>query len=708
MLMRESQPDLFLASIPRCGPVVTDGCVTFRVVSQAATAMRLLLYDTVNDTDPVEEIEFDKSNKLGNVWHALLKSSGHGQLYHLQADGPRDPERGLWCDGRARLIDPYARALAGDFQHADDGVLRPPKCVVINDHFDWRGDRCLNHALCDTVIYEMHVRGFTRSPTSRVQYPGTYLGVIEKIPYLKSLGVTAVELMPVHEFPILGIYGTPREHPNYWGYDPIAFFAPHRGYAVGKEPGSQVTEFKQMVRALHDEGIEVILDLVFNHTAEGNEFGPVFSFKGLDNQVYYMTDHDGRYYKNYTGCGNTVNCNHPTVKELIIDCLRHWVIHYHVDGFRFDLAAVLRRHNNGAILSDVSLVDEIASDPYLANTKLIAEAWDAVGTYLVGSFGGKRWTEWNGQYRDGVRRFWRGDSGVLGVLATRLAGSSDLYECNGRAPSCSVNFVTSHDGYTLNDLVSYAYKHNEANGEGNCDGENSNWSHNHGHEGPTNRIEVEELRIRQIKNMLATLMLSHGVPMLVMGDECRRTQLGNNNAYCQDNEVSWFDWRLVRSNRELVRFCRALIKFRLSQPTLRQENFLTGRPHAHDSRPDLSWFDNRGHAVRWDSGEAVLSCLFTRPPADRDPAGVGRDVLLMVNASDRPQEFVFPPSATQSGQWRLFINTASHAPDDVYPGLIGPAPPKSGRQILPSRTLVCYVADPPVPLPGETAADAEG
>ena len=708
MLMRESQPDLSLALIPSCGPVVTEGCVTFRVVSHAATAMRLLLYDTVADTEPAEEIEFDPKFKLGSVWHALVKSSGHGQLYHLQADGPRDPERGLWFDGRARLIDPYARALAGDFQPADDGVLRPPKCVVIDDHFDWRGDRCLNHPLADTVIYEMHVSGFTKSPTSQVKYPGTYLGVVEKIPYLKSLGVTAVELMPVHEFPILDIFGVPRERPNYWGYDPLAFFAPHRGYAAGKEPGSQVTEFKEMVRALHEEGIEVILDLVFNHTAEGNERGPVFSFKGLDNQVYYMTDHGGRYYKNYTGCGNTVNCNHPTVKELIIDCLRHWVVNYHVDGFRFDLAAVLRRRNTGEILFDLSLVDEIATDPYLAGTKLIAEAWDAGGAFLVGNFGGRRWAEWNGHFRDDVRRFWRGDPGLLGALATRLAGSSDLYERNGRSPCCSVNFVTSHDGFTMNDLVSYCYKHNEANGEGNCDGDNNNWSDNYGHEGPTHRVEVEEFRIRQIKNMLGTLLLGHGVPMLLMGDECRRTQRGNNNAYCQDNEISWFDWRLVRSNRELVRFCRALIKFRRSQPTLRRENFLTGKPHAHDSRPDVSWFDNRGQPVHWESGSAALTCLLTRPPADRDPAGQGRDILLMLNASRGPQEFLFPSVARLSGQWRLFINTASHAPNDVYPGLIGPSPPKSGRQILPSRTLVCYVAEPPpAAAPSEAAKTAE-
>ena len=705
MLMRQTRLEPTLTYIPDCGPLVTEGGVTFRVVSHDATAMRLLLYDTVDDLDPAEVIEFDPEHKQGSVWHVSEKSIGHGTMYHLQAEGPRDPERGLWFDRNARLIDPYAQALAGDFQHADDGVLRPPKCVVIDDHFDWRGDRCLQHPLADTVIYEMHVGGFTKSPTSQVKYPGTYLGVIEKIPYLKSLGVTAVELMPVHEFPILGIYGDKRQHPNYWGYDPHGLLCPHRGYAVGKEPGSQVGEFKELVRALHEEGIEVILDLVFNHTAEGNEHGPVFGFKGLDNGVYYMTEQGGRYYKNYSGCGNTVNCNHPTVKEMIIRCLRHWVMNYHVDGFRFDLAAVLRRKHNGELLFDTSLVDEIAADPYLSKTKLIAEAWDAGGAFLVGNFGCKRWAEWNGHFRDDVRRFWRGDPGLLGAMATRLSGSSDLFERNGRSPSCSVNFVTSHDGFTMNDLVSYCYKHNEANGEGNCDGDNNNLSDNYGHEGPTHRVEVEEFRIRQIKNMLATLLLSHGVPMLLMGDECRRTQRGNNNAYCQDNELSWFDWRLVRSNRELVRFCRSLIKFRHSQPTLRREKFLTGRPHGQDTRPDVSWFDNKGQPVHWDSGAATLTCLLTRPPAEQDPEGTGRDILLMLNAAHGPQEFVFPPPAKLSGEWRLFVNTAAHAPNDIHPGLVGPRPPKTGRVILPSRTLVCYVADEPGQ--GETQATAK-
>ena len=370
----------------------------------------------------------------------------------------------------------------------------------------------------------MHVRGLTRATSSGVEHPGTYLGLIEKIPYLKSLGVTAVELMPVHEFPTNGFWGERRSRGNYWGYDSLAFFSPHRGYAAGNEPGCQVNEFKQMVRALHQAGIEVILDVVFNHTAEGNELGPTLSFKGLENQVYYMLDGGGAYYKNYSGCGNTINGNHPIVREMIFLCLRHWVHNYHVDGFRFDLASILSRDRQGELVPNPPVVEAIAEDPLLADSKIIAEAWDASGAYQVGSFAQLRWAEWNGRFRDDVRRFWRGDSGMTPPLATRLAGSSDLYQAGGRQPYHSINFITSHDGFTLNDLVSYGEKHNEANEEGNRDGESNNYGSSYGVEGPTRNQDIEALRLRQIKNMLATLFLSQGVPMLLAGDECRRTQ----------------------------------------------------------------------------------------------------------------------------------------------------------------------------------------
>jgi glycogen operon protein len=498
--------------------------------------------------------------------------------------------------------------------------------------------------------------------------------------------------MPVHEFPIKDILGNDPERPNYWGYDPMAFFGPHRGYAVGTEPGCQVNEFKQMVKALHQAGIEVILDVVFNHTCEGNELGPVLSFKGLENRVYYMLGNDGSVYKNYSGCGNTVNGNHPIVREMIFHCLRHWVYNYHVDGFRFDLASILARDRDGNLMPNPPLVESIAEDPMLADSKIIAEAWDAAGAYQVGSFGDRRWAEWNGKFRDDIRQFWRGDSGYLGSFATRIAGSSDLYEHAGRPPHCSINFITSHDGFTLNDLVTYREKHNKANGENNRDGDNNNHSDNYGVEGPTRRKKIEELRLRQLKNMMATLMLSQGVPMLVAGDECRRTQQGNNNAYCQDNAISWFDWSLVKRNDELVRFCKALIAFRKNQPTVRRKKFLTGRPADKGRMPDLSWFGPNGKPIRWNQGDLALMCLLTAPGPDEDPQQVGRDVLLVVNSTATSRKFTLP-LVSRGSRWRLFINTAAQPPDDIYPNFDGPPPPYSRRVEMPYRSLCCYVAD---------------
>ena len=576
MLMRQPCPALQFAYQPPYGAKLQENGVQFSVFSRSATEMRLLLYNRVNDREPADIIEFDRdTDRWGDVWSLHVPGIGAEQLYHFQASGPWDPSNGHRFDSSARLIDPYAQALAGEFQKSNDGVIRPPKCVVVDDSFDWGGDRHIRRDISESVIYEMHVRGFTKSRTAKIKAPGTYLGVIEKIPYLKSLGITAVELMPVHEFPIRGIHGNKLERPNYWGYDPMAFFAPHRGYGYDKAPGGQVREFKEMVKALHAAGIEVILDVVFNHTCEGNENGPTLSFKGLENQVYYILS-EGSHYANYSGCGNTVNGNHPVVREMIFHCLRHWVHNYHIDGFRFDLASILSRDRHGNLVPTPPIVELIAEDPMLADTKVIAEAWDAAGAYQVGSFGNHRWAEWNGRYRDDVRSFWRGDGGTLGAFATRLAGSSDLYEHAGRPPFCSINFVISHDGFTMNDLVTYKEKHNEANGEGNGDGDNHNLSDNYGVEGPTRKKSINQIRLRQIKNFLSTLMLSQGVPMLVSGDEVRRTQKGNNNAYCQDNETSWFDWRLVEKNEKLLRFVKTLIHFRRHQPTVRRRQFLTG------------------------------------------------------------------------------------------------------------------------------------
>jgi glycogen operon protein len=682
------------------GAVLHDKGVQFVVYSRSATGMRVLLYDGPGDAEPAEVITLDPNkDRWGDIWSIFVPGVGPGQLYHFQADGPFDPERGQRFDGRARLIDPYARALAGGFALGADGLLLPPRCVVVDDSFDWQGDRHLRRDLADTVIYELHVRGFTADPSSGVAHPGTYRGVIEKIPYLQSLGVTAVELMPVHEFAaaIPTVDGGTRT--NYWGYDPLAFFAPHSGYAAGTEPGCQVREFKEMVRALHAAGIEVILDVVFNHTAEGNQLGPTLSFKGLENRVYYMLGDGGSTYRNYTGCGNTINGNHPIVRELIFLCLRHWVHNYHIDGFRFDLASILSRDRNGDILPNPPVVEVITEDPMLADTKIIAEAWDAAGAYQVGSFASLRWAEWNGRYRDDVRRYWRGDFAQTGHLATRLAGSSDLYANNGRQPFHSINFVTSHDGFTLQDLVSYREKHNEANGEGNRDGDNNNFSDNYGVEGPTKRADVSAVRGRQIRNMMATLVLSQGVPMIVAGDECRRTQQGNNNAWCQDNAVSWFDWRLVEQEADMVRFVRELVAMRRSNPTLRRRNFLVGGTSAAGDLPDVEWFSPEGAHIDWYAADGSLACFFGAPPGDRVAGDVPRHVLVFAHAGSAPKTFHFPQAETlRSLPWRLFIDTGRSPPADIHAAGAGPLIDVRQPLELSDRSLVCLLADaqPPV------------
>ena len=691
MLMAYPHPELDFTHVLPYGALLHDHGVQFVVFSRSATTMRLLLYEDVNSREPSEIISFERdTHRWGDIWSLFIPGIGSGQLYHLQADGPYVPEEGQCFDGRARLIDPYAKALAGTFQSNEDGILRPPKCVVVDDYFDWRGDRHIRRELSETIIYEMHVRGFTMSPTSQVEHPGTYQGVIEKIPYLKSLGVTAVELMPIHEFPINNLNGWRDDLPNYWGYDPLAFFAPHRGYASNTQPGGQVVEFKEMVRALHEADIEVILDVVFNHTCEGNELGPTLSFRGLENQVYYMLDNGGSRYRNYSGCGNTVNGNHPIVREMIFHCLRHWVHNYHIDGFRFDLASILSRDRAGELVPNPPLVEMIAEDPMLADTKIIAEAWDAAGAYQLGSFGEQRWAEWNGRFRDDVRRFWRGDENMLGHFATRISGSSDLYESSGRQPYHSINFVTAHDGFTLNDLVMHCDKHNEANGEGNRDGENNNYSENYGVEGPTQNRWIRDVRLQQIKNKLTTLILSQGVPMLVSGDECRRTQSGNNNAYCQDNEISWFDWRLVDENSDLLRFVSSLVQFRRQQPTVRRKSFLQGVPAQGNHQPDVGWFSAFGEEVDWGVHAKTLMCWIAPPSIDEDPESVGRDVLLLYNALAEPCQFCLP-SATGTFTWQLVVDTAATTPDDIYPAADGPAPP-SGKFSLAGHSMRCYVA----------------
>ena len=695
MLMRQPSQSLQFSYAVPFGATIHENGTQFSVFSRSATAMRLLLYSSPTDREPAEVINFDRNqDRWGDVWSLFVPGIGAGQLYHFQASGPWAPERGHRFDSAARLIDPYADALAGVFQRSADGVIRPPRCVVVDHEFDWEGDRHIRRPLGDSVIYEMHVRGFTKSSSSHADDPGTYLGVIEKIPYLKSLGVTAVELMPVHEFPIHGPRGERLRRPNYWGYDPMAFFSPHRGYASSLQPGAQVNEFKTMVKALHAAGIEVILDVVFNHTCEGNEAGPTLSFKGLENQVYYILS-EGRHYCNYSGCGNTLNGNHPVVREMIFHCLRSWVHNYHIDGFRFDLASILSRDRNGNLVPNPPMVELIAEDPMLADTKIIAEAWDAAGAYQVGSFGSfgtSRWAEWNGRYRDDVRAFWRGDGGTLGAFATRLAGSSDLYHHSGRMPACSINFITSHDGFTLNDLVSYKDKHNLANGEDNRDGDNHNISDNYGVEGPTRKKLICDVRNRQIKNMMTTLMLSQGVPMLVSGDEVRRTQRGNNNAYCQDNDTSWFDWRAVEKNADMFRFTQGLIAFRRSQPTVRRGTFLTGLPVAGRTVPDVSWYAPDGTPLNWGQGELAMMVYISAPAPIDDPEGAGRDILMLFNSTGEQREFSIP-NLGQNLTWGLFVDTAADSPADIFPSLNGPKPPETGAVTLISHALKVFVSE---------------
>jgi len=679
------------------------GC-KFSVYSRSAQGMALLLYRDVDDREPMERIEFDpQSDRCGDVWSRWVPGITAGALYHYQAEGPYSPEKGQWFDSKARLIDPYADALAGDFLPSRDGILRPPKCVVIDHSFDWRGDQPPGYSMRDTVLYELHVAGFTKSPSSRTSRPGTYLGLIEKIPYLQSLGITAVEFMPVNEFPIRHFHGEVMKNANYWGYDPMAFLSPHRGYAFGKTPGSQVMEFKELVRALHGAGIEVILDVVLNHTCEGAERGPVLSMKGLENSVYYMLTEHGSHFSNFTGCGNTLNCNHPVCRELICHCLRHWVIHYHVDGFRFDLASVLSRDRYGRLVQNAPIIEWIAEDPVLAKTKLIAEAWDAAGAYQVGSFGtghgepsvSRRWHEWNGRYRDDVRRFWRGDPHTLGAFATRLCGSSDLYESHGRAPTNSINFITAHDGFTLNDLVSYRAKHNEANGEENRDGENNNYSENFGVEGPATKKTVERKRLRQIKNFLATLMLSQGVPMLSMGDEVRRTQGGNNNAYCQDNEVSWMDWDLVERNAGLLRFVQGMIQLRRSQSSLRRTQFFSGDFREDRGGPDIGWYDLNGTDLDWSRPAEGFLCWLTAIGGDietKENRLANRDLLLFFNPSTRNVPLTYP-ELVHRREWRIYCDTSKQSPEDIYPLGDGPKITLGREKKLMNRSMMVWIAE---------------
>jgi glycogen operon protein len=561
--------------------------------------------------------------------------------------------------------DPFAASKDLSYSYTND-IFTQPRCIVVDDDFDWQGDLPINYPLRFSVLYETHVKGFTRHPNSGVSTPGTYRGVIEKIPYLKDLGVTSLEFLPIQEFnenefttknPRTG-----KPLVNYWGYSTVAFFAPKGSYAHDRSPGGQVREFKEMVRELHKAGLEVILDIVFNHTAEGNEMGPTYCFRGWDNPIYYMLDENRRYYKNYSGCGNTVNCNHPVIRTLIMDCLRYWVMEMHVDGFRFDLGSILGRDERGQLMENPPVLQRIAEDPILSSTKIIAEAWDAGGAYQVGWFPGGRWAEWNDRFRDDVRRYWRGDEKQTRHLATRLSGSSDLYLRDGRKPFHSINFVTSHDGFTLRDMVSYERKHNEENGERNRDGGDNNNSANYGVEGPDK--EIDTLRFKLIKNFIATMMVSLGTPMILGGDEIGRTQGGNNNAYCHDNEISWYDWSFLEKHADLYRFIKEMIKFRLRHPGFMRPEFYTGRDGNYNAIPDISWFDENGDTLDWDN---IGPCLALRMEGSRAEILADKDdndFFIMFNGSGKDVDFkICDP--LDGKKWVRAVDTGLVSPNDI-------------------------------------------
>jgi isoamylase len=644
--------------------------VNFVLFSEHATSVTLLLFDTSNSLNPLQVIPLEPmQHRTFHFWHAYVRGLQPGAHYAYRLDGPQDLHSGGHrFNPKKVLIDPYARGnntslwKRVDATGEVDNLSTSMRSTVIDcGNYDWEGDQPLNRSLNESIIYELHVGGFTHSPSAGCQYPGTYQSISKKIPYLQALGITAVELMPVFAFDETGV---DRKNPltgeqleDYWGYNPISHFAPHPAYCVSPQEGSHIRDFRDMVKALHKAGIEVILDVVFNHTSEGNENGPTINFKGIDNSIYYLLDPRNRVnYLNYSGTGNTFNCNHPIADKLIGDCLKWWVKEMHVDGFRFDEGSILSLNVDGNVLDYPPVIWNITLSEELADTKVIAEPWDAAGLYQVGNFPGYRWSEWNGHYRDDIRRFVRGDPGIVGIVASRIAGSSDIYQPTGRLPINGINFITCHDGFTLNDLVSYNEKHNEANGENSQDGINDNLSWNCGVEGPTEDPQIEALRQRQIKNFIAILMLSQGVPMMLMGDEARRTQQGNNNAYCQNNELSWLDWNLTEKNAGLLRFSRRMIAFRKSHPNLRREQFFTGQPD-ESGKPDIEWHGCNLDEPGWnDPNSHVLA--FTIWGQNRD-----NDLHIMLNMDMQKLDFAVP--TFQDKQWYTVLDTTLGAPGDI-------------------------------------------
>jgi glycogen operon protein len=733
-------------------PLTAAEGVNFALMCRHGTAVSLVVYPLEGD-EPLVEIPLDpRLHRSGDHWHIQVAGLPPSFRYGWRVDGPVgaghrydprniliDPAAPAISDGavwgqahepaktksgkrKAERVEPTLESSAAATPQPGSGgtiqtALRTLRSVLpasppvhsafratlpvpratatqrlslfFRRNFNWHDDLPPLTPLEDSVIYELHVRGFTCHPSSGVSEPGTFSGLVEKIPYLQELGVTAVELLPIHEFDENDCpFSNPKTGErlrNFWGYNSIAFNAPKAAYAAAGPEYGQVNEFRDMVHAFHAAGIEVILDVVFNHTGEGDDRGPTYSFRGLDNELYYLLDPKGNYL-NYSGVGNTVNCNHPVVREMIISSLRYWVAEMHVDGLRFDLASIMGRDRKGNVLAEPPVIDMIAEDGVLTDTKLIAEPWDATGLYQVGRFPfGRRWSEWNGRYRDDVRRFWRGEPGMSGALATRVSGSADLYESSGRQPRHSVNFITAHDGFTLWDLVSYNEKHNLANGENNKDGSDLNFSWNCGVEGETNDPAMRALRQRQAKNFLVTLMLSQGVPMLLAGDEMLRTQRGNNNAWCQDNEVSWIDWSFAEKNAGFLRFVRQLVALRKRHPALRRRTFFHGPGPTGKLTPDILWHGVEPGHPDWSPKSRTLAFCLDGSQSDREP---DRDFYVALNAAAEATTFRIPLSPTGRA-WRRAIDTNLSSPDDIaLPDRGSPVAVNSGYQLAPFAALV--------------------
>ncbi len=644
--------------------------INFAIFSRHATRITLVIdYWPKNAKQPTRlEFELDPTeNRTGDMWHILLTTHQKNFSYGYRIDGPS--AKGLVYDYDTILIDPYSRALLPRKWGEAAEYGQKPCCRTVNHNFDWQNDQPPKIPLSETIIYELHPRGFTNDPSSGVSAPGTYLGIIEKIPYLKSLGITAVELMPVTEFDENdNVFHHPESGArlkNFWGYNPVSFFAINSGYA--HDPEQALNEFKSMVLALHQAGIEVFLDMVFNHTGEGGYDGTTSSFRGIDNTIYYLLDHEQRYL-NFSGCGNTMNCNHPVVRDLIRESLRYWVTEMHVDGFRFDLASILGRDQQGHVLPNPPMIEVIGEDPVLRDTKMIAEAWDAAGLYQVGSFStDPRWAEWNGRFRDDVRSFMIGNNNMVTSLATRIAGSSDLYQSSGRSPLCSINFLTSHDGFTLRDLVSFNQKNNSANGEENRDGENHNLSWNSGQEGLDCSELIHKLRLRRAKTFTVLLLLSQGVPMICAGDEFGRTQNGNNNAWCQDNQTSWLDWSLIEKYSGFHRFFKKCIALRKQHALFRREDFFQSVEQYLDASSskklpaEITWQYLTPGEQNWEPDCHGLGFLLRAA----EDGQILSEFFIMINGNkEQSLQFKIPEPQKKERRWYRIIDTARDSPAD--------------------------------------------